>query len=1072
MTNELLEVPLGSGLNESVDDNLTPFEQCRLCTNAVFPNNVVQKRPGLHSIYTASGGSFVNLIRLGKHQNELLAFDNAHLYAYTSKDANAIVTRGQVPPFVASRRLLGGGNQPNAGFSIAPMAAVAEDPVTQLRVEVWSDGVVTQAAVYDPVAKQTVRVDTLADNAGNSSLTAVYVPRVAIYNSVAFAMWWDSTNTQIYYSAIDLTNVSGGWTNAASIGFGTIPSSTKWDMCVVNGSALLVVAGAFNAGSGGTTVVYYGISGTALTNLGQVFPDSTTPATYTCIGVYGDADGICVSWGRVTTSGGTDTYTLRWAAYDANMASLQAPADIQSTADIVASLADNPLQHLSVGITRYTGHGSGSTAEYVICWSVEYRSTPSTLLGGVNTNRHIPAFYSLRMTRSLGNAANIHGPIMGYKQHSKPLALSVGGTVRVFCLSVFYDFTPSSTTQTVATVNPTLVMMEPEIFLQLTDNWMVNPPRAVCAPLFAGYPILPASMDVASSSTTTGMICIGHEQSSSTNINVTSLLFDASAPGLYQNTELGSWTWIAAGCPMIYDGQQVVEAGFVNPPITPQVQATVTSAGAITKNGTMQYCAVYAWQDDAGNVHRSAPSPFSAAVNCSAGGGAAVIEVTVYPCRMTYRQDGENLSGVPGANPIKIELYRNTADTPDIWQLCTAVVNDITNATRITFSDATTDAALADRPFLYTTGGAVPSNPAPSMTALMVHADRLFGISENGTTAYFTTTLVQAEAPRFSDAFTLDWPEGPIQAQWSLETRVHAATDTGIFSLFGSGPSDTNTGNDFSPVQPWQDDLGVVDPRCIASFQGGTVFNSARGLYLEGRDGSYTWIGNQVQRSQDAYPVVTSITPLTADGVIRVTTKLLDTQGTGGQVIHWDHRRARWSTHYTTSTGWFKTGAECGIEVNGVYYQLMNDGSKVAIMKETPTSSLDDGNWVTMEIQTGWAHPGGLQGWSRLDRVIVDSELASPHGLTISVARDYSPTFDAASGIWADTDFAGISAGAVERVSFNVPTQACASFSFYVYDSAPGTPDASGFGPVFKMITAAYRPMGGQYRNVATALRR
>lgn len=1071
MTNDLLEFPLGSGLSESIDDNLTPFDQCRVCNNAVFPNNVVaQKRPGLVSVYSASGGSYLNLIRLGRHQDELLAFDNHYLYAYNAK-TNAIVTRGQIPPFLAARRLLGGGNQPSTGFSLAPMGAVAEDPTTNLRVEVWSDGVVTQAAVYDPVNKQTVRVDTLADNAGNSSFTAVYVPRVAIYNSVAFAMWWDSTNTQIYYSAINLASVSGGWTNAASIGFGTVASSTKWDMCVVQGSPLLAVAGAFNSGSPAVTVIVYSISGTALSNAGQVFPDNTS-ATYTCVGVFGDADGICVSWGRVTTSGGTDTYKLRWAAYDSNLSTLQAATDISVTNDVVASLADNPLTFLSVGITRYTGHGTGSTAEYVICWSREYRSVPATILSGT-PNRHIPAFYSLRMTRSLGNAANIHGPVLGYKQHSKPLALSVGGTVRVFCLAVFYDNQPSATTISLnSPVNATLVLMEPEIFYQVTDDWMVNPPRAVCAPLFAGQPILPASMDVASSTTTTGMLCIGHEQSSSTNINVTSLLFDASAPGLYQNTELGSWTWIAGGCPMIYDGQQVVEVGFVNPPITPQVQATVTSAGAITKNGTMQYCAVYAWQDDAGNVHRSAPSPFSSVVNCSAGGGAAAIEVTVYPCRLTYRQNGETLTGVPGANPVKIEVYRNTAATPDIWQLSTAVVNDITNTTVISLSDATTDDTLATRPFLYTTGGAVPSNPAPSMTALMVHANRMFGISENGTTAYFTTTLVQAEAPRFSDAFTLDWPEGPIQAQWSLETRIHAATDTGIFSMFGSGPSDTNTGNDFSPIQAWQDDLGVIDPRCIASFQGGTVFQSARGLMLEGRDGGYTWIGNQVQRSQTTYPIVTSIAPLTEDGVIRITTKLLDQQGSGGQVIHWDHRRGRWSTHITSSFGWYLTGAECAIEVGGRYFQLMNDGTKVAIMGESSATSMDDGVWVTLAVQTGWAHPGGLQGWSRLDRVLLDSEFSTPHSLTIAVARDYSPTFDSAVGTWSDTDFAGLSAGAVERVSFNVPTQACSSFSFYVYDGTPGTPDASGAGPIFKMITAAFRPMGGQYRNIATALRR
>lgn len=298
---------------------------------------------------------------------------------------------------------------------------------------------------------------------------------------------------------------------------------------------------------------------------------------------------------------------------------------------------------------------------------------------------------------------------------------------------------------------------------------------------------------------------------------------------------------------------------------------------------------------------------------------------------------------------------------------------------------------------------------------------------------------------------------------------MHAATDSKIFSLFGSGPSDTNTGSDFSPVQPWQGDVGVVDPRAIATFTGGTIFNSKRGLMVEGRDGSYTWIGNQVQRTQTANPVVTAIVPLTSEGVIRITCKVADVQSIGGMTIHWDHRRQRMSTHYPTSTGWFKSGAEGGIEVNGVYFVLYNRSGAVAIMKEVSSTSLDDATWVPLEITTGWAHPGGMQGWSRIDRVIVDSDQSSAHGLTIQIARDYSQTFDSATGTWTSTDLAGLT---TERVLFHPATQACASFSFAIADSQPSTPDASGAGPIFKMLTAAYRNMGGEYRNTATALRR
>lgn len=1063
--NETIDIPLGSGTNEAVDDNLTPFEQSRVCNNAVFPNGVTaQKRPGLTSVYTNNG--LPALRRLGKRQNELLVFDNANLSVYSEQGGLSLITRGAVSPCIASRQLLGSGNATTTAFNtltpLSPYGAVAEDSRTKLRVNVWCDLQSVIALVYDAARKKTVRVDTLSDNATNPSVwyNTTNQPHVCIVNSVAFALWLDKSSDQVYYSSLDLTVPSSGW-SAPALALGAVREGDVWDACAIDGASLITIGAGLNAVSTAYLAVFT-VTGTTMGLSAAVNVEVTTGTPFTACAVSANStDGIVFAYAKHTTGD-----TLYWAAYTTGLVINTAVASIWSTTG-----TGTEGKILSIGIARYTGQGSGASAEYVICLSRQNTVVPATVLSG-SPFKLLPAFYSLHITRTGSGAGNIHGPILGYKQLSKPIAIPIGASTRVFCVCQFYDGNPL-TSLPLSNSNSTIVVVEPDLTAS-GNAWLVKPPAAVCAPLFAGQLATPTATDVALSTTTTGFVACGLEQESDTKINATSLLFDFLSPALYQTVELGSWAWIAAGVPMIYDGQQVMEVGFVNPPITPQSQASL-GGGTLTSNSTLQYTYCYAWQDDDGNVHRSKPSPFSDAIDCTAG--ASALEVTVYPCRQTYRTSVSSVAGDVGANPIQIEVYRNRAATPDIWQLCAILENDITNTGVISFSDTCTDTTLQTRPFLYTTGGAVSSDPAPSLSSLCVHADRIFGISEDGAQSFFTTTLVRGEAPRFSDSFTIDWPEGPIQAQWSLETRLHAATDSKIFSMFGSGPSDTNTGSDFSPVQPWQEDLGVVDPRGIASFTGGTIFQSKRGLMLEGRDGSYTWIGAQVQRTQTAYPVVTAIAPLTTDGAIRIALKQTDTHGANGLVLHWDHRHQRWSTHYTASTNWVNLGAESVIEVAGTCYMLMNRNSNLALLQETASTCLDDTNWVTLKVVTGWAHPGSasapgsqnLQGWTRLDRVIVDSDQVSPHGLTVQVARDYSSTFDSAQGTWTSTDLAGLT---VERVEFQPATQACAAFSVAVADSAPDTPDSNGQGPVFKILTAAYRNMGGQYRNVATSLRR
>lgn len=1085
---QLIQIPLGGGLDETFDDAFVPADKMRACSNVVFTDtNTCRKRQGLTTVATTGG-----VTKLVAHGNEVLIFGGSAATAIVPSQpvGSNVAFRGLASPCTVSRALLASGNSALTGGTpenapIVPLGSVAEDPVTKLRVYAWSDGISIQASVWDTVAGTYVLPATQlnAQAADNSGLDLCR-PRVVLVGTTAFVIYVDaSTGHHLVNRAIDLTHPLNGF--AAQVTFGTIAAVTvpnAFDACscfATDGSALVSII----VTQGGAAGCYFlHVVAGALTFLSGVVLEIVNPTNFTGVSVAPSPNvgtpQVCCSYASYFLSGSTNDFTMKVATVSCtsagvvtvlNLSALQVDNDTPTNA-----LAAATFQR-GIGIT-YIGQQSGDAAWW-ITWTRDYRIAARVGAIAAADHRDATSFYCAPFGASLAPQFFICGPLVGYQTQSKPFAFNA----LFYVLAQFQDGQRSGVgSPTYVAANPLVIVTEGQqtlVLLQLPGvgfgggaitspsvHWRSPSPVAVAAPRFAGD-AMAGNADVAHRWDGAGVTLIGTEKNAAVSTSLTALTIDFADVQNWQSVRLGDWTWIAGGLPMLYDGSALTEVGFVGAPLQPTLADA--GGGATPKIAALTYQIVYVQQDAAGNTHRSPPSN-AAIVNSTAFGGGT--RLAIVPCRVTHRQTAGAVANVIGENPVRIEVYRNNSGAGfTVMQLIASIPNDQTVA-EIVFDDFVADAAgvMPGAPFIYVTGGGVPSDGPPCLTSLAVHSDRLFGVSEDGRTVYFTTASTRGEAPRFTDAFTLSVPDGPVTAAWSLEARLHFATARNIFYSTGDGPSDNGAGNNLTSPVIWRSDLGVVDSRAVCLCEPGAILGTLKGVYLEDRAGNLVWLGQRFQRTIAASPVITSMTALDSDGAVRITLQAAEGPAQSGVTVHWDYRKDRLSTHVVNgNAGLVSTCLSGGqwftLLVASIFGTLFG-----AVSKEDPSTNLDAGNlWVTAQLTTGWVDLAGKQGSTRLHRTMLLGQSVTPHGMTIETARDYAPGFDADAGVWTD---AQVSAMSIEQMRYTPTQQKGMAFSIRLTDQAPTTnPVGAGAGPVFRSLLLRSRTRRGEWKRTTNA---
>jgi hypothetical protein len=442
-----------------------------------------------------------------------------------------------------------------------------------------------------------------------------------------------------------------------------------------------------------------------------------------------------------------------------------------------------------------------------------------------------------------------------------------------------------------------------------------------------------------------------------TGVMLASLDF-AAAP---LTLELSENLHVTGGVLWMFDGARVVEHGFHLFP--ENLTATASETDGTVDAGQHQYVAVYEWTDNAGLVHRSAPS---VPVTVTTTGSTASVALTIPTLRLTAK-----------SSPVSIAVYGTQADQAIFYRLTSLsspLVNDST-ADSVTFTVTQADSAIVGNEQLYTTGGEVENIAPPAPLVVASYRNRAILVpSENPLSWWFSKKLLPGAPVEFSDSFVqaMDQRGGGITAAASMDEKLILFKRSQVFVVVGDGPSANGLQNDYSDPHQIPSDVGCISPRSLVLTPDGLMFQSEKGIYLLDRSLAVQYVGDDV----DAYrgSIVTAARLLSDTHEVRFT---LD----NGIALVWNYLARQWSVSPSIDA------ADATI-FQGRFTYLRPSG---LVLQETPGTYTDDGSLVRVKAKTAWFSFAGLQGFQRVYRLLLLGEYKGPHKITISIAYDFNP---------------------------------------------------------------------------------
>lgn len=433
----------------------------------------------------------------------------------------------------------------------------------------------------------------------------------------------------------------------------------------------------------------------------------------------------------------------------------------------------------------------------------------------------------------------------------------------------------------------------------------------------------------------------------------------------YQDSALGQNLYVTGGVLKNYDGSTVTEDNFFLFPEGLSASTNSASGGSMS-NGTYQYVALYSWFDNRGQLHRSATSiPLS--VTTSAGGTSQTQSIIIPTLRLTQKTN------------VMIELYR-TESLGTIFYLLQSysspTFNDKT-ADTITYVDGASDTSLLNNPTLYTTGGVLDNDPAPNASIIVNWKNRLVlaGLEDSEQIAY--SKIYSPGTPaEFSDFLRVNISNqgGPVTALGVLDDKLIIFKKSLIFLFTGNGPNNTGEQSDFGEPEIISSDAGCSDPASIVITPVGIMFKSSKGIYLLDRGLNVSYIGADVE-AYNGYQV-TAATLVPNNNQVRFLTD-------NDYCLVYDTYLQKWSI-------FDNHGGKDAEIFNSNYVYLRNSEN---LVYQQDNSYLDNGQPISLQIDTGWLSFAGVQGFQRVYKMLGLGEFFSPHVLNIKTAFNYLNVF-------------------------------------------------------------------------------
>ena len=443
-------------------------------------------------------------------------------------------------------------------------------------------------------------------------------------------------------------------------------------------------------------------------------------------------------------------------------------------------------------------------------------------------------------------------------------------------------------------------------------------------------------------------------------ISKASIVFNESKA--YLNAEINKELYYIGGILNSYDGKSITEQGFHLFPETITAPSTATSGGSMS-DGTYSYVAIYQWIDNKGNLHRSAPStPLS--VTLSGGGSTQTNTIRIPTLRLTNKTS------------VTVEVYRTT-DTGTIYRKATTFATPTDNdktADTVDFVDTVSDSTLLANEIIYTTGGVLDNISAPSSKFITTFDNRVFLITNEGKLVY-SKIVRTGFSVAFNEALEIavDPDGGDITQVATFDSNLIIFKKSKLYSVQGSGPSDTGVDSTFTEPELIPSDVGCEDVNSIVLTPDGLQFKSEKGIYLLDRSLQVSYIGAGVEDFNDQ--TISSAVVVPEKNEVRY-------YSSAGITLVYNYFFKQWSTLDNQKVN-------DAVNWNGILVVAQTDND---IKKEVFTTFKDSDSFVTSSVRTGWVALGGIQGFQRAKRVSLLGTYKSNHRLRMNIRTDYSET--------------------------------------------------------------------------------
>lgn len=448
-----------------------------------------------------------------------------------------------------------------------------------------------------------------------------------------------------------------------------------------------------------------------------------------------------------------------------------------------------------------------------------------------------------------------------------------------------------------------------------------------------------------------------------TNDGVQSTNVDFLSLNNFIAEEIGNNLHLVGGILQSYDGISVTEKNFN---LFPEgVEATITNVGAGSiADGTYQYSVVYAWQDNEGQLHRSAPS---IPITVEIAGGPSDVELTIPTARVTKKEG------------VFIEVYRTEANRTLFYKLTssTSLLDNDKTVDTITYADTAVDSAIISNEILYTTGGTL-DNIAPPASSLMVSWGNRLALSglEDPNLVWFSKERLEGEPVEFNDTLTfrVSPDGGPITALGVIDEKLIIFKEESIYLQVGDGPNNQGEQSDFGRPDRITSDAGCIDANSVVETPVGLMFKSKKGVYMLDRSLQVEYIGAPVEDFNGL--TIRSATLVSNTNQVRFITS-------DDKALVYDYYFKEWST-FTNHRGVSSEMYE------NLFTYVRSDGK---VLQETPGQYVDDATAIRMKLVTSWIQLAGISGFQRVYTATLLGTYKSPHVLKVRVGYDFNPAF-------------------------------------------------------------------------------